>query len=115
MTRTCSLVMGCVFAVPAGAEDCSTWLPHQPSFRSTGSGRLAIDEDATVVVDDRCVACFTATLPNGLVFANHAACKAVPAAGRVSFTDAGGLRWTAAQAAPRRVLIRDRLTRRASD
>jgi hypothetical protein len=115
MPRTYSLVMGCVLAAPAGAEDCSTWLPHQPSFRSTGNGRLVIDEDATVVVDDRCVARFTATLPNALVFANHAARKAAPAEGRVSSTDAGGLRWTAAQAAPRRVLTRDRLTRRASD
>ncbi len=71
-----------LLALPAAAaEDFGAWPPHLPRFESTGGGGVVIDEYRPVRIGAHCVTRFTATLPDGRVFANYALFDARPVAG----------------------------------
>jgi hypothetical protein len=80
-------------AWPADEEDYASWPPLQRSFPSTGGGGVVIGEYDPVVEGDRCRTAFTATMPDGQVFRNFVAFRAVPVRGGTLCTDG---RWRAA-------------------
>jgi hypothetical protein len=88
-----------------------------PRFGSTGGGGVIIDEYHPVVIGDRCVTRFTATLPDGQVFPNYALFDAVPTAGGILCTNGrwGAVDGSATGTTPYRVFIREGVIRRAPD
>ena len=77
-----------LLAAAARGEEYASWPLHTPRFESTGGGGVMIDEYNLVVVGDRCVTRFTATLPDGQVFASYALFEARPVTGGI-LCDAG--------------------------
>lgn len=118
-TAAACLMAAALAAVPgalAEEEDYGGWEPLQRRFESTGGGGVVIDEYDPVVVGDRCVTDFTATLPDGTVLRNTVEFDAVAAAGGTLCTngrwrarDGGGASGTT----PLRVFIRDGVRRRS--
>lgn len=105
-----------ILAGPAGAQmNYESWEPLQRRFESTGGGGVMIDEYDPIVVDDRCVTPFTATLPDGTVYRNIALFRAVPVQGGILCTEA---RWSAMDrsgqgTSPFQVFIKDGISRRS--
>lgn len=81
-------------AIPLGlaadAEDFNAWPLHTPRFESTSGGGVMIDDYNLVVIGDRCVTRFTATVPTGQVFASYVLFEARQVPGGI-LCDAG--RW----------------------
>lgn len=103
-------------AAPAAAQpNYGQWEPLQRRFESTGGGGVMIDGYDPIVIDDRCVTPFTATLPDGTVHRNIALFRAVPVQGGILCTQA---RWAAMDrsgegTSPFQVFIRDGVARRS--
>lgn len=105
-----------LMATPAFAQvNYESWEPLVPRFESTGGGGVMIGEYDPVVIDDRCVTPFTATLPDGQVFRNIALFHAEPVQGGILCTRA---RWSAMDrsangTSPFEVFIKDGVSRRS--
>ena len=103
-------------ATPAFAQpNYESWERLTPRFESTGGGRVMITEYYPIVLDDRCVTPFTATLPKGQAFRNIAMFHAVPVQGGILCTRA---RWSAMDrsgqgTSPFEVFIKDGVSRRS--
>jgi hypothetical protein len=112
-----ALLLALACAQPAAAEAFATWPPHLSRFGSTGGGGVIIDEYNPVVIGDRCVTRFTATLPDGQVFANYALFDAVPTAGGILCTNGrwGAVDGSATGTTPYRLFIHEGMIRRAPD
>lgn len=92
-----------------------SWERLAPRFESTGGGGVTITEYDPIVLDDRCVTPFTATLPDGQAFRNIAIFHAVPVQGGILCTRA---RWSAMDrsaqgTSPFEVFIKDGVSRRS--
>jgi hypothetical protein len=105
-----------IAASPAMAQtNYGSWEPLQRRFESTGGGGVMIDEYDPIVIDDRCVTPFSATLPDGTIYRNIALFRAVPVQGGILCTQA---RWAAMDrsgqgTSPFQVFIRDGILRRS--
>ncbi len=103
-------------ATPALAQtDYTSWERLVPRFESTGGGGVMIGEYDPIIIDDRCVTPFSATLPDGQVFRNIAIFQAVPVQGGILCTRA---RWSAMDrssngTSPFEVFIKDGVSRRS--
>ena len=103
-------------AMPATAQtNYESWALHVPRFESTGGGGVMIGEYDPIVIDDRCVTPFTATLPDGQVFRNIVIFHAVPVQGGILCTRA---RWSSMDrgangTSPFEVFIKDGVARRS--
>lgn len=117
MSRVLPAILALGLAAPAVADEHAAWPPHLPRFESTGGGGVIIDEYHPVVIGDRCVTRFTATLPDGRVFANYAVFEARPVAGGVLCTAGrwGAVDGSATGTTPYRVFLGPDGPRRAPD
>ena len=94
-------------------ENYESWRLHTPTFPSTGGGGVIIGEYKPVIVGDKCVTDFTATLPDGKVYHNSVEFDAVPAQGGTLCTNG---RWRARDGSangttPYRVFFKDGVVR----
>src|SRR5262245_20131080 len=71
------------FSAPGASaqEDFEAWPILQRTFPSTGGGGIMIGEYNPVIVGDKCVTDFTATVPGGTVYYNTVEFDAVPEQG----------------------------------
>lgn len=99
----------------AAQEDFSRW-PVQPDrFPSTGGNGVVIGEYRPVVIGDRCLTAFTATIPDGTVYRNIVLFDATPIQGGTLCSNG---RWSAQDGSasgttPYRVFLKDGVIRGA--
>jgi hypothetical protein len=103
--------------IPEGLaeEDYRNWAVLTNPFESTGGGGVMIGEYNPVIVGDKCVTNFTATLPDGKVYYNIVEFETVPVQGGTLCTNG---KWrardgSASGTTPFRVFIKDGVTRRS--
>lgn len=108
-----------VLGVSAGSaqEKYETWERLQSSFPSTGGGGIVIGGYNPVVTGSKCVTDFTATEPNGTVYANTVEFEATPVQGGILCAEG---KWRARDGSssgttPLRVFIKDGIARRSPD
>ena len=116
------LVLGLVAAlallkIPEGLteENYQSWAILKNPFESTGGGGIMIGEYDPVIVGNKCVTNFTATLPEGTVYYNVVEFETVEVQGGTLCTNGA---WrardgSASGTTPFRVFIKDGVTRRS--
>lgn len=109
------LLLG-VSAVSA-QENYESWDLLQSTFPSTGGGGIVIGGYKPVVTGSKCVTDFTATEPNGTVYANTVEFEATPVQGGILCAQG---KWrsrdgSSSGTTPLRVFIKDGVARRSPD
>jgi hypothetical protein len=103
--------------IPEGlaGEDYARWEVLKNPFESTGGGGVMIGEYNPVIVGNKCVTDFTATLPDGKVYYNVVEFETLQVQGGTLCTNGA---WrsrdgSASGTTPLRVFIKDGVTRRS--
>jgi hypothetical protein len=106
-----------LFKIPDGLaeEDYTRWDLLKNPFESTGGGSVMIGEYNPVIVGNKCVTDFTATMPDGKVYYNVVEFDTVQVQGGTLCTNG---KWrardgSASGTTPFRVFIKDGVTRRS--
>jgi hypothetical protein len=106
-----------LFKIPEGLaeENYESWAILKNPFESTGGGGVMIGEYNPVIVGNKCVTNFTATLPDGKVYYNVVEFETVQVQGGTLCTNGA---WrardgSASGTTPFRVFIKDGVTRRS--
>ena len=106
-----------LFKIPEGLaeENYGSWDILKNPFESTGGGGVMIGEYNPVVVGNKCMTNFTATLPDGKVYYNIVEFEIVQVQGGTLCTNGA---WrardgSASGTTPFRVFIKDGVTRRS--
>ena len=106
-----------LFKIPEGLaeENYESWAVLVNPFESTGGGGVMIGEYNPVLVGNKCVTNFTATLPDGKVYYNVVEFETVQVQGGTLCTEG---KWrardgSASGTTPFRVFIKDGVTRRS--
>ena len=110
----CALVALAACGV-AAEENYESWAILKNPFESTGGGGVMIGEYNPIIVGNKCVTNFTATLPDGKVYHNIVEFETVQVQGGTLCTN-GAWRARYGRASgttPFRVFIKDGVTRRS--
>ena len=99
----------------AAEENFENWAVLMNPFESTGGGGVMIGEYNPVIVGDKCVTNFTATLPDGKIYYNAVEFETVQVQGGTLCNNG---KWRARDGSatgttPFRVFIKDGVTRRS--
>ncbi len=105
----------CVTSAVSAHENYESWEVLKNPFESTGGGGVMIGEYNPVIVGDKCVTNFTATLPDGKVYYNAVEFETVQVQGGTLCTNGA---WrardgSASGTTPFRVFIKDDVVRRS--
>ncbi len=106
---------GLMISVASAQENYGSWEILKNPFESTGGGGVMIDGYNPVIVGNKCVTNFIATLPDGKVYYNVVEFETVEVQGGTLCTNGA---WRARDGSssgttPFRVFIRDGVTRRS--
>ena len=115
---TCALAGAlAVFAIVGASaeENYESWAVLKNPFESTGGGGVMIGEYNPIIVGNKCVTNFTATMPDGKVYYNVVEFETVDMQGGTLCTNG---KWrardgSASGTTPFRVFIKDGVVRRA--
>ncbi|KAB2920077.1 MAG: DUF995 domain-containing protein [Hyphomicrobiaceae bacterium] len=109
------VLTGLMIPGASAQEDYGSWEILKNPFESTGGGGVMIDGYNPVIVGDRCVTNFTATLPDGKVYDNVVEFETVQVQGGTLCTNGA---WRARDGSssgttPFRVFIKNGVVRRS--
>jgi hypothetical protein len=108
-----AVILSLPAARASAPEDYGSWPLLRRSFPSTGGGGVVIGEYDPIVIGDRCVTNFTATVPDGTVYRNIVIFEAVPTQGGILCTKGqwGALDGSGTGTTPFEVFIKDGVRR----